>query len=990
MSAKATDDPLVLARSLGRRTAQLCIGLESGSADLYELVTPITAELLRWWFGEDARQTRAFNFHPGQQQAILNTLVAHEVLGSTDLKDLHQQVCAEALLAGDRLAEVSQPKHAHPKYCLKMATGTGKTWVLQALLVWQMLNRTAMLDQGIDDPRFTRRFLIVAPGLIVYERLLDAFLGKEREGGGGRDFSTSDTERYAELFVPPAYRERVRQFVQGNFCAKQDIGLKATGNGMVAVTNWHLLQETGEELADAEADEAELDAPGIVPDAHDVVRHVLPVAPGRATGNSLEVLDNRWARGRVIAFLQAQPDLMVFNDEAHHIHDLKKDGEADEVEWQKSLSRIAEGKGRRFVQVDFSATPYNERAGRGRNATSSKVWFPHIVVDFDLKQAMRAGLVKALVLDKRREVGALPLEALDFKAERDDEGGLALSEGQRVMLRAGLHKLRRLEQDFTAISPGRHPKMLVVCEDTSVSPLVAQFLQDEGLHEDDVLTVDSGKKAELGEKDWAPLRQRLFDVDRHAQPRVIVSVLMLREGFDVNNICVIVPLRASGAGILLEQTIGRGLRLMWREPEFDDIKRENRERINRGEEPGSLIDILSIVEHPRFEQFYDGLMQDGLVGTTGDDEGGSTTGDLINVELRDSWEAFDFRIPFILREVDESIDHLPIDLSALQPFTQMPRAALSALLGKGDTFVSQDLQSSTLFGDYRVEGSVMNVSGYNEYLSRLTRRVGQALSSPLPKGNRIAEHLATPYMQVNTTMLAQALDDYIREFLFREPFEPFDDENWRLLLLQPVIDHIIKVFGLALVNSEERGTVGETEVRHRRLSEVERITLRESTSMDVTKCIYPRQGWPARNGGLERGFIEWCQSDAGVQAFCKLSETRHDFARLRYVREDGLPAFYFPDFMVRTADAIHLVETKAQQQTSHPNVQRKRKAAATWCARINALPPYDRDGREWHYALVGESLFDEWRRKNARMAELLAFCRIRPAATQTDQGTLAI
>src|SRR3546814_8330647 len=133
-----------------------------------------------------------------------------------------------------------------------MATGTGKTWVLQALLVWQMLNKTAALDEGIDDPRFTRRFLIVAPGLIVYERLLDAFIGKEREGGGGRDFSTSDTERYAELFVPPAYRERVRQFVQGNFCAKQDIGLKATGNGMVAVTNWHLLQETGDELRSEE------------------------------------------------------------------------------------------------------------------------------------------------------------------------------------------------------------------------------------------------------------------------------------------------------------------------------------------------------------------------------------------------------------------------------------------------------------------------------------------------------------------------------------------------------------------------------------------------------------------------------------------------------------------------------------------------------------------------------------------------------------------
>src|SRR3546814_7400807 len=84
MTAKATDDPLILARSLTRHAEQLCNGLESGTVDLYDLVTPTTAQLLHWWFGEDACQTRAFNFHPGQRQAILNTIVAHEVLGTLD------------------------------------------------------------------------------------------------------------------------------------------------------------------------------------------------------------------------------------------------------------------------------------------------------------------------------------------------------------------------------------------------------------------------------------------------------------------------------------------------------------------------------------------------------------------------------------------------------------------------------------------------------------------------------------------------------------------------------------------------------------------------------------------------------------------------------------------------------------------------------------------------------------------------------------------
>ncbi len=676
---------------------------------------------------------------------------------------------------------------------------------------------------------------------------------------------------------------------------------------------------------------------------------------------------------------------MVFNDEAHHIHEVKREGETTEVEWQKSLTRIAESKGRRFVQVDFSATPYND-VGSGKN--KRKLYFPHIITDFDLKSAMRAGLVKSLVLDRRKEIGALPLE---FRAERDKDGNAMLSEGQRVMLRAGLSKLKKLELDFSKLDPARHPKMLVVCEDTTVSPLVATFLQQEGLSSDEVMLIDSGKKAELGEKDWAPVRERLFNVDKHATPRVIVSVLMLREGFDVNNICVIVPLRSSQAQILLEQTIGRGLRLMWRDPDYDEIKRDNRERLKNGQEPGSLIDVLSIVEHPAFQSFYDELMAAGLAGaTTEDSDNTSSTGDVIAAELREGYEAFDFAVPFILREADETMDHAALDVTKLPAFTAMSQEQLTAMLGKGDMFVSQDLQSNTLFGDYRVNGAIMNISGYNDFLARLTRRISQALSQPLPKGNKIAAHLANPYLQVNTADLTGALDDYIWTQLFGSPFNPMEGENWRVLLLQPVVDHITKVFAVALIESEAPHVSGQTEVLHRSLSEVPKLMMRESSSLPVIKCIYERLAFPARNGGLERAFMEWAQADSGVQAFCKISENRHTFARLRYVKEDGLPAFYSPDFLVRTESAIYLVETKAQQQTTHPNVQRKLKSATAWCERINNLPPEQRDGLPWHYVLLGETLFRDWRGKGARLGELLDFARVRPLNDASLQGRLAL
>ncbi|MGV8805918.1 MAG: DEAD/DEAH box helicase family protein [Polaromonas sp.] len=986
MSTKANQaqDQLALSIALTARTRQLCIGLESGAADILERVTPTTAELLKWWFGEDMVAARpGLNFHAGQKQAILNTIVAHEVLGSTTLLDLYQQAAPDALLAGTRLAEVAQAKHAHPKYCLKMATGTGKTWVLQALLIWQLLNKTAALAEGMDDARFTRQFLIVAPGLIVYERLLDAFCGKLVEGGkGSRDFASSDMAQFAELFIPESWREQVFGFVRGNVCNKTEIGLKATGNGLIAIANWHLLAE-GEE-AQALEDEEEIAAPGAPLAPEQVIKTVLPLMPGRATGNSLDALDRRYARGNVLEFLAKLPELMVFNDEAHHIHEIKREGESTEVEWQKSLSRIAESKGRRFVQLDFSATPYND-VGSGKN--KRKLYFPHIITDFDLKAAMRAGLVKSLVLDRRKEIGALPLE---FKAERDENGNPTLSEGQRVMLRAGLQKLRKLEADFARIDPTRHPKMLVVCEDTKVSPCVAQFFQDEvNWGEDEVMLIDSGKKAELGEKDWAPVRERLFSVDRHASPKVIVSVLMLREGFDVNNICVIVPLRSSQAQILLEQTIGRGLRLMWRGPDYSDIKEENRARINAGQEPGSLLDVLSIVEHPAFQSFYDDLIKEGLAGTTGDDtDGASATGDVITAQLREGFAAFDFGLPFIVQEADEVRDHQALDVSGLPAFTGMTVQTLTDLLGKGDTFISQDLQSATLFGDYRVDGAVMNVSGYNDFLARLTRRISQALSHPLPKGNKVASHAAAPYLQVNTAELTGWLDDYVWTQLFGADFNPMEDENWRLLLLQPVVDHITKVFAVALIESEQQHVTGQTEVRPRYLSEVPKLTMRESNSVAVAKCIYTRLGWPSRNGGLERAFIHWAQADTSVQAFCKISENRHAFARLRYVKDDGLPAFYSPDFLVRTAQAIYLVETKAQQQTIHPNVQRKLKAATAWCQRINDLRADLRAGLPWHYVLLAENVVYEWQGKGARLGELLDYARLRPLAEASLQGQL--
>lgn len=99
--------------------------------------TPITNELLRFWFSGAFGELRSVNFHEGGRQAILNTIYAHEVLEVNSVIDMYTAAGRHCLDDSGFLLELQKPKYQYPKYCMKMATGTGKTWVMHALLIWQ-------------------------------------------------------------------------------------------------------------------------------------------------------------------------------------------------------------------------------------------------------------------------------------------------------------------------------------------------------------------------------------------------------------------------------------------------------------------------------------------------------------------------------------------------------------------------------------------------------------------------------------------------------------------------------------------------------------------------------------------------------------------------------------------------------------------------------------------------------------------------------------
>lgn len=190
----------------------LCTGLEAGRAPLLQRVTPTTAELLHWWFGQGPVQARAgLNFRPAQRRALLRAIVAHELgAGAT----------------------------APPATNLRLNTGAGHVRVLLALLVWQLLNHRDARASGRDDPRFTPHFLTVASHPRSHERLLAALRGQPLPGGhGARDFGTADVVRLAELLAPPPRQDTVLAFVCATVCSGAGLARHAAADGVIAITD---------------------------------------------------------------------------------------------------------------------------------------------------------------------------------------------------------------------------------------------------------------------------------------------------------------------------------------------------------------------------------------------------------------------------------------------------------------------------------------------------------------------------------------------------------------------------------------------------------------------------------------------------------------------------------------------------------------------------------------------------------------------------------
>lgn len=498
----------------------------------YRGTTRITQELLQYWNRRPPERERQLFFC--QREAAETTIWLVEAPPA-------ERVGLEIPLDEPTNPE-SKAKGYGPlrRHACKMATGSGKTVVMGMLIAWSVLNKL----HNPQDRRFSDAVLVVCPNLTVKERL--AVLYPNRPGN------------YYEAFdlVPRSL-------------------LKLLGEGKYVITNWQAL------------------APKEEPKRSVVKR-------GRES--------DRAFCNRILRDLGGKENLLVFNDEAHHAYRppepearqetlIEFQEELEEVEeaaleatvWVEGLDRINAVRRINFC-ADLSATPFYIKG----SSHPEGMPFPWIVSDFGLVDAIECGIVKIpripvddnsgrpipdyfhlwkTIMDRlpASERGTAKRKAKPEAVLRHAEGALAILAGE----------WKKTLDRFAADAYPVPPVMIVVCQNTDLSEVLAEHIgkagkvlpdlknlngQERTLRIDSKLLeeaesfVEGSTREEVGEI----LRRKVATVGKIGEPgerlRCVVSVGMLTEGWDAQNVTQILGLRAFTSQLLCEQVVGRGLR----------------------------------------------------------------------------------------------------------------------------------------------------------------------------------------------------------------------------------------------------------------------------------------------------------------------------------------------------------------------------------------------------------------------------------------------
>ncbi|MDD3992843.1 MAG: hypothetical protein PHV70_11915 [Desulfobacteraceae bacterium] len=535
------------------------------------------------------------------------------------------------------------------------------------------------------------------------------------------------------------------------------------------------------------------------------------------------------------------------------------------------------------------------------------------VADYPLVEAIRQNVVKHPVLpDAPSQAKLVERQSAKFIEKYVDYIDLGVVEWRKAF--AEHEKM------------GKKAVLFVMTDDTRNCDDVADYLRatyPEFADEQSVLVIHTKNNGEISEaatgkakEELEKLRGQANRIDRADSPcKAIVSVLMLKEGWDVKNVTTIVGLRAYAAksNILPEQTLGRGLRRMY---------------------PGDVEEYVSVIGTEAFMAFVESIQTEGVeLERKAMGEGtGAKTPLVVEVDRdnpKKDLEALDIEIPVLsprmFREYKNLADLNPENM-AVAPVSYRQFSA-----EEQREIVFRDITTGDVTHTTVLDGA--GVADYRSVIAWFARTVMKEL------------HLFSGF-----DVLYGKVKAFVRNRLFGREVDLESPNTLRNLSEPAATKKVIDTFKQA-VNALTVRDRGDAEIRDTiRLRQPRPFVAREQGYLLPKKSVFNRL---IGDSALELDFAAFLEDCPDVVSFAKNYLAVH--FKLDYITAAGDIANYYPDFLVKLNDGrVVIVETKGREELDVPQ---KMMRLAQWCADVNQAQKqvvYD-------YVFVDEAGFRKYR-----------------------------
>ncbi|MDR0467072.1 MAG: DEAD/DEAH box helicase family protein [Deltaproteobacteria bacterium] len=815
--------------------------------------------LLNWWFGAPHLIPQAdgsgveFQYFFAQREALETLVYLYDVVGAKDKYDLMRFDSSGAVSAG-------MFDENWRRYVIKMATGSGKTKVMSLALAWSFFHR--LYEPGSE---LARNFLVIAPNIIVLDRIYKDFQG---------------LRIFLEAPVLPDNGHDGRNW-RDDFqltLHKQDEARVTRAAGNIFLTNIHRVY-SGNDIPPSPEDENTMD-------------YFLGRRPVGAT------TDSRADLGMIVRDID---ELMILNDEAHHIHDAS-------LAWFKSIeeihNRMLQKGGGLSLQIDVTATPKHNNGAI----------FVQTISDYPLVEAISQNVVKHPVLPDAPS-----------RAKLSERQSAKYTEKYADYIELGVLEWRKAHAEHQKL--GKKAVLFVMTDDTRNCDEVADYLETHYQDlKDGVLVIHTKNNGEISEagsgkarEELEKLRRRSNEIDDDASRyKAIVSVLMLKEGWDVRNVTTIVGLRAYSAksNILPEQTLGRGLRKMYR----DNVE-----------------EYVSVVGTDAFMEFVESIQAEGVeLERKAMGEGTGAKAPLVvevdNENPRKDIAALDIEIPVLTPRVYREYKNLAdLDLAALghkkvpyRLFTEEEQREI----------VFRDVASGAI-----THATVLDGAGIADH-----RGVIGYFVQTIMKELRLFSGYDALYGKVK---------DFVRRDLFDREVELEDPNTLRNLSELEATKTLIETCKKA-VNALTVQDKGDAEIRDFiKLRNVRPFVVKDQGYLMPQKSVFNRI---IGDGGFELEFAAFLEKCGDIVSFAK-NYLAVNF-KLDYVNSAGEISNYYPDFFVKLPGGkLVIVETKGRTDLDVPLKMARLKQ---WCEDINKT----RRAGVFDFVFVDQAGFEKYAPKN--------------------------